>query len=224
MLTDAFYWSYRRHRSLCAQLLRVYGNNRKHASPLDLHLTGLDGAPAKCLPPPEHLQAWEAGSDVTLLRPPAVDVWLPEQTVWLSPDAEVALEAPLARDDGRVLIIGGLIDRSVKKRATLERALASGAQARRLPIREHAPRSDLHPILTLTACVHVLCELNGGAAWSDAFARAIPQREIQRRVWEETPLHLGQVPLPLTPLGWTHFPLHKCAAHLHIATSASWPA
>ena len=199
----------REHRSLGAQLLRVYGGNRKHSAPLDLHICGLDGAPAACLPPPDHLQAWEAGGDVTLHCAPAAEVWQPEQTVWLSPDAELALDAPLLRggemargagsalgacddDSGETLarqlptfVLGGLIDRSVKKGHTLQRALASGAAARRLPIREFAPRSDLHPILTLTACVQVLCEVNGGAAWADAFSRAIPRSSIRRREWEE---------------------------------------
>ena len=174
----------REHRSLLAQILRVYGNNRSHRTPIDLHLTGLLSAPAECLPPMEHLRSWEAYKGATLLQPAADDVWAPDKLVWLSPDAPLVLEEPLLRED-RVFVLGGLIDRSVKKGITLKRALASGAEARRLPVREFAPRNDIHPILTLPACVHVLCEMNGGSTWAEAFASAIPQRAIKRRVREE---------------------------------------
>ena len=40
------------------------------------------------------------------------------------------------------------------------------------------------------------------------------------RVWEETPVHVGQVPIALSPLRWTAFPLHKeSAAITHILPS-----
>lgn len=185
--------SAREHRSVLAQLVRIYGNNRKHATPVDLHLSGLDAAPAASLPPAEHLEQWEASGSVTLLRASACDVWAPDEMVWLSPDAPQILDVPLqplqrsgaTASAPPVLVVGGLVDRSVLKGATLQRAVSCGAAARRLPVREHAARKDVHPILTLTACVHVLCEVNGGKGWDEAFAAAIPRRAIQRREREE---------------------------------------
>ena len=50
----------REHRSLLSQLLRVYGNNRNHATPVNLHFSGLRDTPPECLPPSQYLQAWEA--------------------------------------------------------------------------------------------------------------------------------------------------------------------
>ena len=85
-----------------------------------------------------------------------------------------------------MFILGGLVDRTVKKGTTLRRATAAGAEARRLPVREFAPRSDVHPILTLNACMHVLACINGGMGWEEAFASgAFPKRAIERRAREE---------------------------------------
>lgn len=163
------------HRSVAEQLKVIYGHNRKHASPLDLYVTGLRSAQLNApesLPSPEHLCAWEEGSDVTLLQSSADEAWPPEKTVWLSPDAEQVLELP-ARDDC-IYVVAGIVDKSVKKGCTLRHALTRGAEVRRLPIREHVPR--VHPILTPAACVQVLCDVNAGATWDEALEQALPQR------------------------------------------------
>lgn len=187
--------SLREHRSLLAQVMRIYGNNRRHASPVDLHFSGLGYAPSATLPPPEHLRRWEADGHVKLLQPPAQDVWTPDEVIWLSPDASeplsvADLQCSPERHVPRVLVVGGLIDRSVKKGRTLQLACDSGAEARRLPVREHAPRPDVHPILTCVACVQILCELNGGASWPDAIGSAIPHRSLERRRREEAQRHI----------------------------------
>ena len=83
----------REHSSLAAQLVRCYGLNNKHANPLSLHLTALDAARAdapKCLPPAEHMSAWEGSGRIALHERPAGKVW-PGGTVWLSPDADELL-------------------------------------------------------------------------------------------------------------------------------------
>ena len=169
------------HRSLLAQVLRVYGHNKKAPTPLDLHLTGLSVTPPECLPPPDHLSAWENDGQIKLLQPCAEEVWRPDELLWLSPDATKTLEAPLSQYRDRVIVIGGLIDKSVKKGMTLKRAVNSGAEAYRLPVREHAPRADLHPIMTVTGVIQVLCALEGGATWADAFESTFPKRAITRR-------------------------------------------
>ena len=131
------------------------------------------------------------GFERDALQQPAASLWEPEEIVWLSPDAEEPLEAQPERDC--IYVVGGLVDRSVAKGQTLRRAIDGGARARRLPIREFAPRSDLHPILTLPAVVHVLNEINGGQEWAEAFARAIPQSSIRRRE-KEADIRRGDQP------------------------------
>ena len=174
-------------RSLHSQILRVYGQNKHHKTPLQIHLTGLcDLAPnSDTLPLTQHLSRWESDGLITLLQPKCEDVWAPDELLWLSPDAPQALEAPLHQYRDRVIVIGGLIDKSVKKGMTLRRATEHGIEARRLPVREHAQRKDLHPIMTLPAVFGLLHEVDGGATWSDAFGTMIPGRAIRRRELEE---------------------------------------
>ena len=171
--------------SLARQLMRCYGNNNKHGSPVDLHFSGVGAAEAsypECLPPPEQnfRERWQS---ISLREEPAGAAWQPSELVWLSPDAEEPLEAPL--DPNVVYVLGGFIDRSVDKGRSLSHARQCGAIARRLPLREHAARSDVHPILTLPACVSILADVGGGATWEQAFATAVPNRNLARRVKEE---------------------------------------
>ena len=87
----------REQRSLRAQLVRVYGNNRKHRAPLALHYTALGNAPAECLPPPEHLRVWAGGADLTLLELCAFSI------VATSVEKNFPDEAPSVRDARAVL-------------------------------------------------------------------------------------------------------------------------
>ena len=178
------------HRSLQAQLIRVFGMSRKHASPLSLSLASVAAARAAapfCLPADHHLRAW---ADSGLGRAglfeiherSAADTWPAEQLVWLSPDAEEPLTT---LEPGIVYVMGGLIDRSVLKGATLACARQAGARARRLPLREYAPRADVHPIQSLPACWSMLCDVHGGASWKEAIANALPARFLTRREREE---------------------------------------
>ena len=178
----------RERRSCAQQIIRVFGLNRKHASPLSLHLTSVaaarDEAP-ESLPAASHLHAWTT-ADAPLFAlhdEAAAATWPAESLVWLSPDADVPLAAPLSRE--HVYVLGGLIDRSVLAGASLSRARSSGATVRRLPLREFAPRADVHPILSLPACWQILADVSGGASWEDAIASALPARFVSRRQHEE---------------------------------------
>jgi len=87
-------------------------------------------------------------------------------------------------------VLGGLIDRSVRSGATLARAHESGAVARRLPLREHAPRSDVHKILSLPSCVQLLADVYGGASWEHAIERSLPRRYVAQAL-VSAPARLG---------------------------------
>ena len=79
----------------------------------------------------------------------------------------------------------GFVDRSVKKGTTLRRAEAAGARARRLPLTEYAPRSDLHPILSINSVVAILAEVHSGDSWEAALQAHLPSRYVRRREFEE---------------------------------------
>jgi len=177
----------REHRSLANQIVRVFGANRKHPNPMELHLTSVaaarEAAPA-CLPAEHHLRAWLQGEGglFHLQDAPACATWPADETVWLSPDAVEPLEdlSPAC-----VYVLGGLIDRSVDRGASLTRALEHGAVARRLPLREFAPRADVHPILSLLSCWQMLADVGSGASWEESIARNLPARYLSRREREE---------------------------------------
>ena len=158
--------------SLARQLLRCYSNNLKHSSPVDLHFSGVGAAEAsypESLPEERFRERWQA---ISLHDEPAGDVWQASEMVWLSPDAEEPLEGPL--DPNVVYVLGGIIDGSVDSDRSLSRARQCGAIVRRLP-------SDVHPILTLPACLDVLADVHGGATWEEAFLRMNNEAENIRR-------------------------------------------
>ena len=170
----------RERKSLAHQIVRCYGLNRKALRPLDLHLSGLGEAAQHpdVLPADGHWQAW---TDITLVQPSAEERW-PGEVVWLTPDASEPL---LELDPSAVYVIGGLIDRSVASQATLRRAEAHRVSARRLPLREFAPRGDVHPILSPLSVVQILGAVHSGESWPDAIALGLPERYVRRREGEE---------------------------------------
>ena len=140
-------------KSLAQQLLRCYGANKKHRSPLSLHLTAVGLARSQfpaCLPPPEHLARWERDEFVAIMDPPANALWPGSTLCWLSPDAEETLEAPLK--DNAVYVLGGLVDRSVDKGPSLSRR-ARKRRHRSALSRARVRASQGRPSHPCTACV-----------------------------------------------------------------------
>ena len=60
----------------------------------------------------------------------------PSELVYFSPDAEEALDAI---DSSKVYVIGGLVDRSIAKNQSLNRANSMGVRCVRLPLAEYYP-------------------------------------------------------------------------------------
>lgn len=174
--------SARERKSLSHQLVRAYGANRKAAEPLRLSFSGLSEAMQRhpdMLPADGSLLRW-AGAERVLER--AEKHWPAEQLVWLSPDAT----EPLCElSPGDTYVVCGLVDRSVASGSSLERARTARGRARRLPLREHAPRSDVHPILSVVNVVEILVAVHSGQSWADAIGATLPKRYMRRREAEE---------------------------------------
>jgi len=179
----------RERKSLSHQLVRAYGANRNAAKPLRLAFSSLSEAETlypDMLPGDGSLQRW-AGVERVLER--AADHWPAERLVWLSPDAE----EPLTELSSTcTYVVCGLVDRSVASGSSLERSRAAGGRCRRLPLREHAPRPDVHPILSVLNVVEILAAVNSGASWSDAIGGTLPKRYIRRREDEEEKRRLAE--------------------------------
>ena len=167
--------NHKEHRSLANQLTRAYGLNKQAPSPLSLHLTGLDRAPPLALPADAHLQRW---TSLIRIGPSAEDYFAPDELVWLSPDAEEPL---LELDARHVYVVGGLVDRSRRSSLSRARARERNLPALRLPLREHAPRPNVDPVLSIVAVVQALGAVHSGASWGDALELAVPKRYVARR-------------------------------------------
>jgi tRNA (guanine9-N1)-methyltransferase len=171
----------RERKSLSHQLLRAYGANRRAASPLQLTFSGLAEAERHpdMLPADGSLFRWEAAQRVAER---AEEHWPAESLVWLSPDAA----EPLMRlSSAETYVVCGLIDRSVASGSSLERSRMAGGRCRRLPLREFAPRPDVHPILSVVSVIEILAAVNSGRNWSEAIDSSLPKRYTRRRELEE---------------------------------------
>jgi tRNA (guanine9-N1)-methyltransferase len=167
-------------RSIAKQLNRCYGHNNKAGLPLDLHFTALNEARLQY---PESLpQALDVWKHCTRVGAPAADHWQSDEIVWLSPDADEPL---LEIDPASVYVIGGFVDRTIKPGVTKRLAQSSSARCQRLPLREFASRSDVHPVLSILAVVQILEAMHSGSSWQDAMTTYVPGRFVKRREREE---------------------------------------
>ena len=167
--------------SLARQLARCWGVNRKAPAPVSLHLASLASCPPGCLPHNkssndiDHWKVHKISGDVA-------DAFPHEQLIFLSPDADEPVSDTL--DPKAVYIIGGLVDSSVQKRTSLQKAAALGAKVQRLPLAEYAPGASARLPLTLTAVLQILLALNNGSDWPTALTSAIAARHLRARTWE----------------------------------------
>ena len=172
-LSYGAHMSAREHNSLQRQLSRCWGANRRAAAPVSLHLAGLAQCPAACLPPGgDHLR-WK----VHRLDERVEERFPPASLTFLTPDAPDVLGA---LDPARVYVIGGLVDRSVQKAASLARARGLGAATARLPLEAHSAIVDAREPLTLDAVLTILLEYNASADWGRAITAALPERKLAR--------------------------------------------
>jgi tRNA (guanine9-N1)-methyltransferase len=80
-----------------------------------------------------------------------------------------------------VYVIGGLVDRTVQKGASLRLAQRCGARAVRLPIAEHLEqlgrgKGKGKEVLNVNDVFQALLAVHAGQGWREALERAVPQR------------------------------------------------
>lgn len=169
--------SHKEQTSLARQLSRCWGANRRASHPVMLHLAGLGTCPEGCLPPVDDVARWK----VHRVTADVADAFPRDELVFLSPDADEPLTA---LDPRAVYVIGGLVDSSVQKRTSLQKAQELGARAVRLPLAEHAPNANPRLPLTLTAVLEILLAVHAGGTWSDAVHAAVAPRHLRANCWQ----------------------------------------
>ncbi|KAG2425676.1 hypothetical protein HXX76_013518 [Chlamydomonas incerta] len=114
----------------------------------------------------------------------------PDRVVVLSPDAEEALEGV---DGEHVYVIGGIVDRTVRKGLTVKFAETERVACRRLPIRENAEQLGLgkgvtkNPVLNIDDVVRALLVFHDTGDWVRALDAAIPIRKRKPQTMGFTP-------------------------------------
>ncbi|EGZ21400.1 hypothetical protein PHYSODRAFT_557474 [Phytophthora sojae] len=111
-----------------------------------------------------HVQ-WRRGADSV------AEHFSPDELVYLSPDSPNVLEK---MDPTKIYVIGGIVDKSRKKGATLNTATEAGIRTVRLPIQENIPERLDH-ILNVNTVVDVLINFRELGDWPRTLEIALPQ-------------------------------------------------
>lgn len=133
---------------LAKQIERCYGDNRRAARPLQLHITSLatsanlDASLVTCTArssdnrTASHLQARSGFNawDVHRHECHCFELWPTDEIVYLCAESETVLTT---LDSGKTYVIGGLVDHNRCKGLTHGIAQAAGIATARLPITEH---------------------------------------------------------------------------------------
>ncbi|XP_012882047.1 PREDICTED: tRNA methyltransferase 10 homolog B isoform X1 [Dipodomys ordii] len=121
---------------LAGQIRRLYGSNRKADRPFWIYLTGFTSdSPLykECLRMNDGFSTYLL--DIT--EDDCFSLFPLETLVYLTPDSEHALEEI---DLNKVYILGGLVDESIQKKVTFQKAWEHSVKTARLPIQEYMVR------------------------------------------------------------------------------------
>ncbi|KAL4444557.1 hypothetical protein ABPG77_002374 [Micractinium sp. CCAP 211/92] len=158
-------------RSLCKQLELCAAANKRAIAPVSLRFASFTGRVRAFAEEGMHADRWPAARG----HGEVLDQLFPsDQLVVLSPDAEEPLNT---LEQGKVYVIGGLVDRTVQKGASLRLAQRHNACARRLPIAEHlGTLAKGKGVLNVNDVFAALLAVHAGQDWKVALEAAIPQR------------------------------------------------
>ncbi|XP_010085465.1 PREDICTED: tRNA methyltransferase 10 homolog B, partial [Pterocles gutturalis] len=129
---------------LASQIRRLYGANRRAEKPFWLCLTGfwlcLTEFVVGSLIYEECFRMNDGFSNYLMdtTHESYLDLFPLDAIVYLTPDSENVLEDI---DPNKVYVLGGLVDETIHKKLTLQRAQGQSLQTARLPIREYMVKS-----------------------------------------------------------------------------------
>lgn len=159
---------------LAAQIRRLYGSNKKASRPFWICLTGFStDSPLyeECLRMNDGFSAYLL--DVT--EEDCFSLFPLESLVYLTPDSERALEDV---DQNTVYIIGGLVDESIQKKVTFQKAREHSVKTARLPIQEYMVRrqneKNYHSeILAINQVFDILSTYFETHSWPEALKKGV---------------------------------------------------
>ncbi|KAM3939300.1 tRNA methyltransferase 10 homolog B [Leptodactylus fuscus] len=159
---------------LAAQIRRLYGSNKKAAKPFWLFLTGFVEHSLlydECVRMNDGFVNYLVEStDNSFL-----DLFPLETIVYLTPDSDHVLEDV---DPTKVYVLGGLVDESVQKKVTFQKAKDNDLQTARLPIKEYMVKKDneknFHSeILAINQVFDILRTYHETQSWPEALKAGV---------------------------------------------------
>ncbi|XP_007653753.1 tRNA methyltransferase 10 homolog B isoform X1 [Ornithorhynchus anatinus] len=172
------YMSKKEQSRLAAQIRRVYGSNKKAAKPFWIYLTGFQANSTlheECLRMNDGFSNYLM--DVT--EDDCLNLFPLETLVYLTPDSENVLEDI---DVNKIYILGGLVDETIQKRLTFQKAQENSIQTARLPIQEYMVRNtnakNYHSeILAINQVFDVLLTYYETRSWPEALKAGVAPRK-----------------------------------------------
>ncbi|XP_030609311.1 tRNA methyltransferase 10 homolog B-like isoform X1 [Archocentrus centrarchus] len=160
---------------LAGQLRRLYGSNKKATRPFHLFLTDLredSRLYRECV----RMNDGFLNYTMDITEESCLDLFPPETVVYLTPDAEEALETV---DADKVYVLGGLVDESIQKKLSLSRARELSVQTARLPIDECMVKKNntknFHSkILAVNQVFDILLTFCDSSSWTEALQTWFP--------------------------------------------------
>lgn len=104
-----------------------------------------------------------------------------EDLIYLSPDAEEELERI---EENKIYIIGGMVDRTIRKFSSLKRANQLKIKAARLPIKQFMGLTRRKP-LNIDTVVLLVAEMVNKTDWEAGFLKVCPKRLLLEKEGEK---------------------------------------
>ncbi|XP_023571812.1 tRNA methyltransferase 10 homolog B [Octodon degus] len=159
---------------LAGQIRRLYGSNKKADRPFWISLTGFTtDSPLyeECLRMNDGFSSYLL--DIT--EEDCFSLFPLETLVYLTPDSEHALEDV---DQNKIYVLGGLVDESIQKKVTLQKAQEHSVKTARLPIQEYMVRrqneKNYHSeILSINQVFDILSTYFDTHNWPEALKKGV---------------------------------------------------
>ncbi|XP_075416292.1 tRNA methyltransferase 10 homolog B isoform X1 [Tenrec ecaudatus] len=159
---------------LAGQIRRLYGSNKKADRPFWICLAGFTAESplyTECVRMNDGFSSYV----LDLTEEDCFSLFPLSTLVYLTPDSEHALEDV---DPNKVYVLGGLVDESVQKRVTFQKAREHSVQTARLPIQEymvrHQNKKNYHSeILAINQVFDILSTYLETRSWPEALKKGV---------------------------------------------------
>jgi tRNA (guanine9-N1)-methyltransferase len=161
-------------KSLGSQLRFCYSANKQAKHPVQAKVTSLSDETLACLESVSGFELWSTRAFETTDKDILEAYPDKSRLVYLTSDSDNTLEK---LEDGKVYIIGGIVDRNRLKCAAIDRANKLGIATAKLPIADHLSFMATK-VLTVNHVFEILLRVREyGDDWKKALMAVLPERK-----------------------------------------------